>query len=100
MANASAGNLYFFDTASASLDVKNVRIVSILVHCTHATNAAVITLGDNNSGTSYPTLIDFEVPAANDFELLKFDDNPLVFPNGLRVKTLTNCTITVVYKTT
>lgn len=95
MANASTGNMYFIDTAPLSINVKQSKIAGILVHCTHASSSAVIVLADNNSGTSYPTIISFEVAAANEFEYISFP-TPLVFPNGIRVKTLTDATITLV----
>ena len=96
MANAASGNMYFIDTASTSLPIKNVRVMGILVHCTHASTAAVIQLADDNSGRSYPVIVDFEVPAANDYALLDFSTMPMVFPTGIRIKTLTNASLTLI----
>jgi len=94
MANNRNGNIIWADTASKSF-ANDKRILGIIVHCTGA-GAARVTLGNNNSATSYPTLVDFEVPAASDFAHLDFSTSPLFFPDGIRIKAVTNCTMSII----
>ena len=94
MANNRNGNVIWADTASTSFpDDKN--IVGIVVRCTSGTDAR-ITLGNNNSARSYPTLFDIEVPHASNYAYLDFSRIPIYFPDGIRIKTLTNATITII----
>jgi hypothetical protein len=94
MANAWAGNTIFCDTASASFAVPNIRIVGIIVR-TNGGDARV-TLGDNNSGRSYPTVLDFSVPSATLIYHLDLSQSPILFPSGIRIKTLTTCTVCII----
>lgn len=96
MANNKSGNMIYVDTASASFGTNNVRIVGIVIKCTHATNPAILTLGENNSGRSYPTLLDVQFPAASLSVHLDFSSHPLVFASGVRVKTITDATATLI----
>jgi hypothetical protein len=96
MSNIQTGNIIFLDSSSASFAGSNIRLVGLIVHCTHGSTAAEIKLSDNNSGRSYPTILHFEVPAASDFADFDFSTRPIVFPNGIRVVTLSNCTATLI----
>jgi hypothetical protein len=96
MANAATGNLFYIDNVPKSISVKNLRVVGIIVYCTHATQAAYVEIGDDNSGTSYPTVLTFAVAAADQYAHIDLGNTPLVFPNGLRVKTLNNGIITLI----
>ncbi len=102
MAFNRCGNMVFVEAASTAPATTAVSItdatlvVGIIVHCTHGSTSAVVTLADNNSGTSYPTLFDIEVPAANDHIFLDFSSCPLRFPNGVNFKALTNASLTLI----
>ena len=94
MANSWSGNSYWADTASSSIAIPNVRLLGIIIRCV-AGDARVV-LGDNNSGRSYPVVLDFSVPSANLGYHLDLSDSPIVFPSGIRIKTLTTCTVTLI----
>jgi hypothetical protein len=93
-ATNKTGNLVYSDQGSISID-SNI-IMGLVIHCTHASNPAIIILGDDISGTSYPTLFSIEVPAANDNAFFDFSGCPLRFPNGIRIKTVTDAEITII----
>ncbi len=91
MANIRNGNTYYIDTASVTLDVPMVRVKSITLTATNATNALILGDGDN----SYPTKL--SLVGTNGVSLVfDYSLSPIYFANGIRVKTVTACTATVV----
>lgn len=95
MANNKTGNIIWADTDSKSFPESKI-LLGIVVHCTDASTAARITLGNNLPARSYPTLFDIEVPASQDYAHLDFSGYPIYFPDGIRIKNLSNATVTLI----
>lgn len=89
MANRRNGNSFYIDTQySASTDdlaTPNIRVTQIVVSATAAN--AILVLSDPTTGDNKA---EFRVATSGDSSRFPFYDNPLVFPNGIRVLTLTN----------
>lgn len=93
MANVRNGNTYYIDSASVSLNEPSIRVRSVLLTATNATNTLV--LGDDNSTASYPTKLAL-VGTSGVSLLFDYSSNPIYFPNGIRVTTVTACTATLI----
>lgn len=94
MANVTNGNSVYVDSTGA-LDVatnQNIKVAYIIVTSTAA--SAVVQLQDDFSAPV--NKIDFRVDTADKTLCYDFADNPLTFPNGIRVSTLTNATLTLI----
>ena len=92
MANTRRGNTHYIDTGSSNLDTNlNIRVAYLIVTATAA--SAVVTLQDVSGPT---TLIDARVATSGDSKIFDFSRNPMVFPGGLRIGTLTNAVATVI----
>jgi hypothetical protein len=95
VANIRNGNTVYVDATGTAVDEKNVRVVGIFI--TGAGGAATLVLGDNDSGASNPTKLDVRCPSGES-NYLDFSSNPLIFPNGIQVKTLTTCVATLLLR--
>lgn len=95
MANIRSSNTFYIDTqysgASDELAVKNIRVLSVTVAAVAA--PAQVILADSSTGTNK---LDLRVAVADSTELFDFSDAPVVFPNGIRPKTLTDAIVTCV----
>lgn len=95
MANVRNGNTYYIDTqysSSEELAVKGLRVTDIIVTTT-GTTASVI-LQDSSTAN-----IKFRADEATSGVTTHFPlKSPIVFPNGIRPSTLTNCVVTVVFE--
>lgn len=98
--NQLNGTSFYIDTAHSTDDddyIKKNALVAWIVVTTTGVNGRVV-LGD--VGSNGPSKLDLRVPEANKSQLFPFRDNPLVFPNGIKVLTLTNAIVTVNLKQT
>jgi hypothetical protein len=95
VANVRSGNSWYVDTASESLSSKNIAIIGILL--TGNGGAGTLVLGDDVSGASYPTKLDVRVPSG-ECTYLDFSTAPIIFPNGIRVKTATTVAATLILR--
>lgn len=95
MANTLNGNTWFVDTAYSSstddLALNNLMVEYIVVTATSAN--AVVVLADPSNGNKK---FDLRVAAAGTSQLFRFESDPVRFPNGIRVQTLTNAVVTIV----
>ena len=96
MATTQSGNIYYTTAASLSIAVPNIRLVGMYVHGTHATDPAVVVLANNDSGRSYPVMLSLELDLTQDSSFFDMSSCPMVFPNGIRIVTLTNAQITLI----
>lgn len=87
MANVRNGNTWYVDTAGESLDVLNVRVTSVIL--TAGAGIAELLLGDGSSVASYPNKTSIKAAAETTVQVI-LDTTPVVFPNGIRIKTLTS----------
>lgn len=87
MANVRNANTWYVDTASESLTVSNIKIAGLLL--TAGSSTSTLLLGDDVSDASYPNKLSI-VAAANTTVQVRLEDTNVVFPNGIRVKTLTS----------
>jgi len=98
LANTLNGNTWFVDTAYSSsaddLPLNNLMVEYVIVTATAAN--AVVVLSDPSTGAKK---FDLRVDTAGRSELFRFESDPVRFPNGIRVLTLTNAVATVVGKT-
>jgi len=95
MANVVNGNTMKIDTAGDILIKKNILVTCIVV--TSAGGAATFELQDSDA-TTFKDKIRVKIDVADKTEALHLEAAPLVFPNGVRAKTVTNCEATVVFK--
>lgn len=94
MANTQNGNSLYIDSTGAVGPTQNVLVTAITV--TPSGGAATAELSDNSS----PTVLKFnlQVPSGIETQQYFFEENPVLFPNGVNVTTLTNAIVTVVFK--
>lgn len=92
MANLRNGNTYYIDSTAEILDEKAL-VVYIIVTAT-AANGRIV-LADLGNGTAQ-TKLDLRVATSGDSEAFPFDAYPVLFPNGIRVVTLSNAVATLV----
>lgn len=94
MANVLSGNTWYIDTAhsSANDDLSGSYFVYYVV-VTATSSSAVLELGD---ATTNDTKLKIHVASAGTPETFDFSAFPVRFPNGIKVKTLTNAVATLV----
>lgn len=97
MANVRNANTWYVDTASDSLAVSNIRITSIIL--TGGGSTSTLFLGDAVSDASYPAKMSI-MAAANTTVQIRLEDTPMVFPNGIYIKTLTSGATATLFTTT
>lgn len=90
MANSLVGNAHYVDTA-ATLKTTRVSVKAFILTATAASGLAVI--GDQSSNKMFDIR---EVTSGETF-VLDFGESAINFPNGLKVITLTNAILTIVY---
>lgn len=89
MAAIVNGNTVYFEVADANstpISDKNVMVVGILISSSGGVGEAF--LGDNISAASYPTKLHLDI-ATNTTNYLDLSNNPVIFPNGIRIKGIT-----------
>lgn len=98
MANVLNGNSFYVDTAftNAADDLvrKQALVVYVVVTATAANGRIVLSDVGNNPDLK----LDLRVPSANSTQPFVFVDNPVIFPNGIRISTLTNAVATIVLR--
>ena len=100
MANVLNGNSWYVDSAyttSADDLIRPSTQVNYIVVTTTAANA-ILVMGDVQGTSS--TKMELRVAASGASQLFDFSRKPLLFPNGIRITTLTNCKATFVGTTT
>jgi len=95
VANVRNLNTDYVDSTGTLNSGKAAKVVYIIVTATSA--SAVLLLTDTASGN--PKKLNLRVADANSTQVFDFSNSPIVFPNGVRVETLTNAVATVVYTT-
>jgi hypothetical protein len=94
VANAVNGNTIYVDTGSSDLlTQKNIKVTHILFTPTANSNASAVL--EDVGGT---TKLQLEWNTNEQTQHYRFQDSPLVFPNGVRIGTLSNATLTIVYR--
>ncbi len=93
MGNARNGNTHYVDTTGVIDSTSNLKVAGILLTATGANAVAVL---QDDSSTPV-TKMDIRVAASGSTESFDFSAKPIVFPNGLRVSTLTNALLTFIY---
>lgn len=96
MANVRNGNTYYIDTDGEGLEEKNQAVVYIILTATGG--AALLELGDNISGATYPIKVAIKAEADTTKHLI-LNESAMIFPNGIYVKTATNCQATLLLRT-
>lgn len=96
MANHKSGNLVYIDTVDLSISEPNIRLMGVILNATSGSVNPVITLAEDNSSRSYPALLTLSCQWEEKCKYYDFSRNPLVFPSGIRVSTLTSATATLI----
>lgn len=91
MANTRRGPLHYIDSTGILSSEQNTKIAQVFITCTSA--GAILVLSDLD-GTP---LLDLRLTTANTSQQMDLSATPLVFSKGLRVTTLTNAIVTLVY---
>lgn len=96
--NLLNGNSFYIDTVYSTSDHDLARKSTLVAYVTiTATSAnAILVLGDIQA--SAQNKLELRVAAAGTTEQFSFEQTPVLFPNGIRVLTLTNCTATCIIK--
>ncbi len=92
MANVSNSNTFYIDS-TGSLLIKNLKAMYVTVTATAAN--AILNLQDADTSVNK---INLRVAISGDTQEFRFEDSPIVFPNGIKANTVTNCVATVVIK--
>lgn len=92
MANARNGNSWYVDTSSGTLGTKNYVVYYVTVTATSSNGVLVL---QDNAATAI-NKIDLRVPTSGSTVRFNFSDCPLVFPNGIKAGTVTNCNATII----
>lgn len=96
MANVVNGNTIKIDsTGVIVMNNKNILVTCIIVAST--ADAAVFELQDSDGSTDVDK-IRIGIKEADDTKAFEISNAPIVFPNGIKVKTVTNCEATLVFK--
>lgn len=93
MANILNGNTFYIDTAGSEDLVRKQALVAYIVVTATGANARIVL---NDVGTNPVVKLDLRVATAGTTEIFRFEEKPLLFPNGIRVSTLTNAVATLV----
>lgn len=91
MANVGRGNIHYVDSTGDLRTANNVKVAYILLTPTSAN--AVLLLSDPSDNNA----MEFRWAGAGESKLFNFHESPLLFPNGVKAKTVTNCVATIVY---
>lgn len=99
MANLLNGNTFYIDTAFASTVDDLVRSQALAAYIVVTATAASgrIVLGDVGANSSQIKL-DLRVETSGHTEIFRFPENPVLFPNGIRVISLTNAVASIIIK--
>ena len=99
MANTLNGNTFYVDSAfSTSADdlARSQALVAYVTVTSTSANGRIV-LGDVGANSSQLKL-DLRVEVSGHSEIFRFAENPILFPNGIRVISLTNAIATVIIK--
>ncbi len=99
MANILNGNTFYVDSAfttSADDLIRSQALVAYVVVTATASGGSLV-LGDVGANNTQIKL-NFKVDVANHSEIFRFAENPVLFPNGIRVLGLTNAIATIIIK--
>lgn len=98
MANVLNGNTFYIDSVHSSdsddLVRKQALIAYIAVTATGANGRIVLT----DVGAPSDIKLDLRVEVSGHTELFRFDEVPVIFPNGVRVSVLSNAVATLVIR--
>lgn len=92
MANVEQGNSYYIDTTGALKNV-NYRLSGVVLTPTSAN--AVLLLKDHGDSKNK---MDLRAATSGESKFFDFSSQPVTFPNGIYVKTLTNCVALLIFK--
>lgn len=99
MANTLNGNSFYVDTAfntSAEDLVRSQALVAYVIVTATGANGRIV-LGDVGANSSQ-TKIDLRVEVSGHSEIFRFAENPVLFPNGVRVLSLSNAVASIIIK--
>lgn len=95
MANVRRGNTWWIDaTGALGSATSNVKTLLYSVVITPTSANAILKLQDNSSTAQ--DLVEFRAATSGDSKTFDFSRKPIVFPNGIKVATVTNCNAAVV----
>lgn len=83
--NQRRGNTWYINTTGALETTKGLRVAYILFTPSVANDSLVL---EETSGSG--NIVELKGPTANKTEYFDFSSVPLVFPNGIYVKTIDN----------
>jgi len=90
MAITRRGNIIYATSTGIAVEQKGLRVTSIVMVATGA-NAAVVLADPDDTSL-------FELQEPDDGRTVIYNPRqPLFFPNGVKIKTLTNANVSIVY---
>jgi hypothetical protein len=98
MANTRSNNVWYVDTAhsSAADDLPTGVVLTAIVVTATAANGRIVLSDPNTAAIKLDLRVSAEsASTSGDSRLFDFSNSPIVFPNGIRVSTLTTCVATI-----
>lgn len=94
--NANTISFTSSDADSSPLSGANIQLVGVIIG--NSSGNGTVVLGDDISGASYPVKVTYEV-AANQTIYHDYSASPIVFPKGIRIKSVSaNTTGTLIFR--
>lgn len=91
MASVRNGNTFYLDNTTDVFEIPQLKVSHIIVTATAANGRAVFA-----DTTTDAVKADLRVATSGASQTFRFADQPMVFPNGLQLTTLTNAVVTVI----
>ena len=88
------GNTIYTDTAQTFGGLPLI-LTGIILHCNHASNNAIVELGDANTSS---TMLKLELPNSEKSKYYNLSGSPINFRSGLEINVLTDAEITLITK--
>lgn len=94
MANVRSGNTYYIDS-TGDLAIKNLKVSKVTV--TSTANSAAIIMQDVETQLNK---VEFRIDTTDKTQSFDYIINPMLFTNGLRISSISNCNATCILQET
>ena len=96
MANNKFSNIAYVDS-TGEITNKKTLLKGFIVKCSHGSNNAKFKLSDNNSTRSYPLVFEYELPNGDKSKVESLQDMEISFQSGIKVDTISDAIVTLIY---
>lgn len=95
MSSVRNGNTIYIDDSSDTFAITGLKVSHIIVTATGSNGQAVLADLDTNAVKA-----DLRVATSGTSQTFRFADQPMVFPTGVQLTTLTNAVVTLITSVT